>query len=176
MHRRGCGAESVGQSLSMWLTGTIDTVSVDSNCAASLSRVARLGQARLGQAGPGQAGSPSGSHLSSTAAAHVTGEKNFSWAWCHRFSCNGSWTVSLALWYSGPPGPLPTYPPPRSHSLSGSSLCASIRGVESVIFISFVSWDIVEVGFDCSHVFTQQWPEDTAVFYCCFCFVDFCFD
>lgn len=63
----GMQAEGTDKSVSMWLTGTIDTVSANDDCAASLLGVARLGQAR----------SPSGSHFSSSAATHVTGERNF---------------------------------------------------------------------------------------------------
>ncbi len=65
----GMQADSVlDQSSSMWLPGTTDTVSADGDGAARLPWVARLG--------PGQACSPSGSHFSSTAATHVTREKN----------------------------------------------------------------------------------------------------
>lgn len=54
----------------IWLSGTTDTVSADGVCA---TRSPPLGC----QVRPGQACSPSGSHFSSLAAAHVTGEKNF---------------------------------------------------------------------------------------------------
>ncbi len=78
------------QLMSMWLPGTIDIVSADGECAACLPRGL-----------PGWACSPSGSHFSSTAAIHVSREKNFCKAWCHRYSCNRSCTVSLLLWYFG---------------------------------------------------------------------------
>lgn len=107
-------------SLSMWLARTIDTV-------PAVPWVARLGRTRPAH------------HLgfisAPRAATHVSGEKNFCKAWCHRYSCNRSCTVSLVLWYFGSFIHLPLSSccsPSLSLWFTGPSLCASARGQSAV--------------------------------------------